>query len=105
HASARNVIEHTFGVLKRCFRILLLAAEYSLDIQAQIPAALCMIHNFILVLDLAEGDLPEAPIVIIRGDAPAAAMEMGGAQDEGRVTRNNIAQAMWSDYQNILAER
>ncbi|KIJ13850.1 hypothetical protein PAXINDRAFT_41098, partial [Paxillus involutus ATCC 200175] len=99
HASARNVIERIFGVLKRRFRILLLAAEYSLDIQARIPAALCMIHNFILVLDLAEGDLPEAPIVIIRGDAPAAAMEMGGAQDEGSVTRDNIAQAMWSDYQ------
>jgi len=39
HASARNVIERIFGVLKRHFCILLLAPEYSLDIQAQIPTA------------------------------------------------------------------
>ena len=41
HASAQNIIEHIFGVVKQCFRILLVAPEYSLDIQAQIPAALC----------------------------------------------------------------
>jgi len=47
HASARNVIERIFGVLKWRFRILLLAPEYGLDVQAQIPTALCAIHNFI----------------------------------------------------------
>ena len=54
HASARNVIERIFGVLKRHFRILLLAPEYSLQIQARIPAALCAIHNFITILDPAD---------------------------------------------------
>ena len=47
YLSAQKVIEHIFGVLKRCFQILLVAPEYSLEIQAQIPAALCAIHNFI----------------------------------------------------------
>ena len=47
HASARNVIERIFGVIKRCFRILLLPPEYSIDIQAYIPVALCVIHNII----------------------------------------------------------
>ena len=47
HTSARNIIKHIFGVLKQHFRILLLAPEYSLEIQAWIPAALCAIHNFI----------------------------------------------------------
>ncbi|KAF8834555.1 hypothetical protein BDN67DRAFT_871777, partial [Paxillus ammoniavirescens] len=54
HASARNVVECIFGVLKRRFRLLLLAPEYSLDIQARIPAALCTVHNFILVHDPKE---------------------------------------------------
>jgi hypothetical protein len=41
------VIERTFGVLKKCFKILLLPPAYGMDIQAQIPAALCALHNFI----------------------------------------------------------
>jgi hypothetical protein len=41
------VIEHTFGVLKKHFKILLLPPAYGIDIQAQIPAALCALQNFI----------------------------------------------------------
>ena len=47
HAQARNVIERIFGVLKRRFRILLLAPEYNIEIQNRIPAALAALHNFI----------------------------------------------------------
>lgn len=47
HASARNVIERIFGVLKRRFHILLLPTEYSMDTQVKILAVLCAIHNFI----------------------------------------------------------
>jgi hypothetical protein len=45
------VIERIFGVLKRHFRILLLAPEYNVDIQSRIPAALCALHNFIRTHD------------------------------------------------------
>ena len=34
HASAHNVIECIFGVLKRRFRILHLAPEYDMEVQA-----------------------------------------------------------------------
>jgi hypothetical protein len=44
HLLACNVIERTFGVLKKHFKILLLPAAYSMDIQAQILAALCALH-------------------------------------------------------------
>jgi hypothetical protein len=47
HASTRNIKERIFGVLKGRFRILLLPAEFSLEIQGRIPAGLCVIHNFI----------------------------------------------------------
>ena len=57
HASARNVIERIFGVLKHCFQILLLAPEYSIQIQARIPAALCAIHNFIRIHDPAKDEI------------------------------------------------
>lgn len=47
HSSTHNVIKWIFNILKHCFRILLLAPEYSLEIQAQIPVALAAMHNFI----------------------------------------------------------
>jgi hypothetical protein len=52
HASAWNVIEHIFGVLKHCFRILHLTPKCSHKIQAWITAALCAIHNFIHTHDM-----------------------------------------------------
>ena len=40
------MIEQIFGVLKQKFHILHLAPEYTLEVQARIPAALAAIHNF-----------------------------------------------------------
>ena len=37
HASARNVIERIFSVIKRRFHILLLPPKYSIEVQAFIP--------------------------------------------------------------------
>ena len=61
HASAHNIIELIFGVLKHRFCILLLAPEYSLEIQAWIPAALCAVHNFIQVHDSNKGEHLSGP--------------------------------------------
>lgn len=47
HASARNVVERIFGVLKHCFVILVHSPEYSMEVQARIPIALGATHNFI----------------------------------------------------------
>jgi hypothetical protein len=106
HASARNVIEHIFGVVKRHFRILLIAPEYSLDIQAQIPAALCAIHNIICTHDV-DDIVPE--IDLDRGNpddhdhiaSSAAAEEL----DHPSEIRDRIAQQMWGDYVCICNER
>ena len=59
HASARNVIECAFGVLKNRFHILLLPVRYTLEIQVRIPVALCAIHNFITLnnpVDISDDD-------------------------------------------------
>lgn len=40
HVSLWNVIEHIFGILKKCFQILLFGPWYSIDIQVCIPLVL-----------------------------------------------------------------
>ena len=47
HTSARNIIEHIFGILKQQFRILLLPTKFPLHVQARIPTALSALHNII----------------------------------------------------------
>jgi hypothetical protein len=95
--------------LKRRFRILLLAPEYSLEIQARIPAALCAIHNSIRTYDIDEnfvgpdlGD-DDAPHYHnhdhIAPAAPAAELERPSARQDF------IAQQMWEDYVRICNER
>jgi hypothetical protein len=109
HASARNVVERIFGVLKQRFRILLLSPEYSMAIQARIPSALCAIHNFIRLHDSNEGPLPgfegtPGGSATVPGQG-AADEEAAGIIEEGvGAMRDRIAQAMWDDYQNILYE-
>lgn len=112
HAQARNVIERIFGVLKRRFRILLLAPEFSIRVQAQIVSVLCATHNFMKHHDSKEEELPDensghytfAPnagdngvreINYIEEDVPADVV----------ARRDQIAQNMWESYQRILEER
>jgi len=95
---------------------LLLSPAFSLDIQAQIPAALCTIHNFIRFHDPSEGAIPDDMDVGFdngrdSGDLgehdDAAAAEGYDDEESHRVTtmRNRIAEAMWIDYQRVQEER
>ena len=47
HASARNVIERCFGVLKMRFAILRSCSYYPMRTQCRIVTACCLIHNLI----------------------------------------------------------
>lgn len=107
HASARNVIERIFGVLKHRFRILLLPPSYSMAIQARIPAALCALHNFINENDLNQ-DINEGDVDDPYGYDPECGVTGQGAQLEESgmdVRRDRIATDMWDDYQRRIAER
>jgi hypothetical protein len=110
---ARNVIERIFGVLKHRFRILILSPRYNLQVQAQIPAALCTIHNFICYHDPGEGPLQDEtdstgagsdddddPADTSTADAPPG--DVHGA-NQMSVMRNSIASAMWDQYQQVVS--
>ena len=109
HSSACNVIEHIFGVLKCWFQILLLAPEYSLEVQAWLPAALAAIQNFISIHN--PHDQP------ISGTTSEGAGQMYDNDDDNdndafmgapglddSELHQDIAQKMWDDYINIFAE-
>jgi len=95
-------------VLKRRFRILLLAPEYSLQVQARIPAALCAIHNFITAHDPTEDtiltvdDDDDSEPLGPDHEAPATAT---AETDTPSMKRDHIAQAMWDDYLAICQQR
>jgi hypothetical protein len=111
HACLRNVIERIFGVLKRRFRILLVAPAFNLSVQSRIPVALSALHNFIRehdteeeyaklyamgkrnAADIAEEDDSNLPNANLDEDQTSVAL------------RDQIAQQMWVDYQKVLAER
>ncbi|KIK79284.1 hypothetical protein PAXRUDRAFT_161677, partial [Paxillus rubicundulus Ve08.2h10] len=106
HASACNIIERIFGVLKHWFHVLLMAPEYDLDTQAHIPSTLCTIHNFIYAHPFMDDwnnldyhYIPDIPH--IQGYAGDEELEVGG---NGKFKRmcNNITQEVWADYQGIL---
>jgi hypothetical protein len=105
HASAQNVIEHIFGVLKRRFRILLLAPEYSLEIQARIPAALCAVHNFIRTYETNEDLTAPNSDYTLNDHDHVASVAVAADLDAPSAKRDLIAQQMWDDYVRIRDER
>ncbi|KAJ3744534.1 hypothetical protein EV360DRAFT_13721, partial [Lentinula raphanica] len=109
HAQARNVIERIFGVIKKRWMILVLPPKYDMGLQAQIPASLAALHNFILDHDPTE-HIPTDLYDPIPG-AHLDPAELSATQGELSVTRRTetetnagwrfreeIAQAMWNDY-------
>ncbi|KAL0361525.1 UNVERIFIED_CONTAM: hypothetical protein Sradi_3837000 [Sesamum radiatum] len=64
HASARNVIERSFGLLKMKWGILRSPSYYSIDVQSRIVVACCLLHNYVrmeMPEDPLESEVPEDP--------------------------------------------
>lgn len=115
HAQARNIIERIFGVIKKHWVILTLPAHYDMTIQAHIPAALAAVHNYIIEHDPFEvpelqnpnfdidpmpGQHVDADDVGELGEAELSNEEKERASAKG----DSIAQAMWVQYQEVLAQ-
>jgi hypothetical protein len=106
----RNVIERIFGILKNRFRILLLPPHYTMDIQACIPPALCLVHNVIRVHDPNDMlDYHEVNLDIHQPMYDAGVLAEGPPSNEARnhahERRDEIARQMWEDFNNVRAHR
>lgn len=119
HVMARNVIERAFGVLKKRFKILVIPPDFTMDIQARIPAALAAIHNFIRAHDSPEINdyseyrehmtaepAPDAPSNIAYGEGElATGLPRTAEKTAASERRDGIALAMWAQYQAELRQR
>jgi hypothetical protein len=93
--------------LKRRFRILLLAPEYSLEVQAKIPAALAALHNFISIHNPHDQPISSTTSDNVRMyDNVDEDFTLTGAEpDDTDLRRDVIAQKMWDDYLHLCEER
>ena len=77
-----------------------------MEIQAQIPAALCAIHNFICTHDIDESLTEPEFVDYIPNDHDHNASAAAAAEaDRSSGRRDIIAQQMWDDYVRICNER
>jgi hypothetical protein len=105
HSQARNVVERIFGVVKRRFRLMVAAPEYSLETQTKIVPALCVLHNFIRVHDSEENVVLEELSTRAPRRNPEDFSRQGvSAQEKARANtkRDDIAKEMWREYQEYL---
>jgi hypothetical protein len=118
HSSLRNAIERIFGVCKRRFKLMVVAPQYSISTQAKIPAALAALHNFIRIVDpdddAQDGEDNEGSSSSAQSITHSNLMEVNQAHLGHFISqaekiradkqRDDIAKAMWNDYQRVLDE-
>ncbi|CAL5379925.1 unnamed protein product [Camellia sinensis] len=106
HSSLRNVIERTFGVLKKRFPILRSMPNYKSTRQGPLMIACCVVHNWIrlhAVMDpfFMEADnemAAEEEVDRLLGDQPDCVdMSQHGLTSQSNV-RDAIATAMWQNH-------
>jgi hypothetical protein len=118
HASTHNVVERIFGVIKHRWTILTHAPHYNMETQAQIPSALVALHNFILEHNESDLDcwiVDEQATDLLPGARQTLPIDFGWLLSSDRVLagekaraeqmRDQLANAMWTDYQRVLEER
>jgi hypothetical protein len=114
HASARNIVERIFGILKNRFAILRSNPNLDVDTQAKLAPALAAIHNVIREYDdidimaLLDEDV-DYNSGIEEPSAGAGDLAQGPARTAERrqsdARRDRIAGEMWQQYQAELRRR
>ena len=103
HSSLRNVIERTFGVLKKRFPIIASGTEphYDVDTMTKIVLACCILHNFLRGIDNDESMLEEVDNELLEQDVqPSTTHAREHDYGIGCDIRDAIANEMWQDYVN-----
>ncbi|KAK2450637.1 hypothetical protein QL285_009750 [Trifolium repens] len=101
HSSLQNVIERIFGVLKKRFPIIASGTEphYSFEVMIDIVLACCIIHNFLMGVDIDEDLIAEVDRELLQNDIDRSQTQQ---RDEdyrlGSLLRDTITAEMWNLY-------
>jgi hypothetical protein len=107
HSSLRNVIERSFGVVKKRFPILNNMPAYPFPVQVELVMCCFYLHNFIRVTQVYEDEFDNWT----RADEEEASRQQPGTEWSGvdnrdcETWRDSIAADMYRQYENYLAER
>ena len=101
--SLTNVIERTFGVIKKHFSIIASGTEphYDLHTMTNIILACCILHNFLRGVDNDDSLIEEVDRELLQQDIQVSASQV--RDDDHRLgshIRDTIANEMWQDYVN-----
>lgn len=102
HASLRNAIDRSFGVLKRRFQMLRTAPQFPIKTQVMLMYALCGLHNFIRQNDVEDEDgFDQEPVDIDEDTSEDNPCWFPFSDDSPAMAerRDQMATGMWRDYQ------
>jgi len=116
HSSLRTAIERTFGVLKKRFPILSARPAYPFPVQVNLVVALFALSNFIKIVGGDRNDVYNQEWTeeatrrseMAEGEDGCWNTAERVSDDEKRIAkerRDNIAKAMWKDYEQTLKNR
>lgn len=102
HASLRNAVERSFGILKKRFPIVAsgVEAHYSFRTQTDIVLACFILHNFLKDVDPDDKILAEVDEELANAEPEETSNDhfITNECEEGVNLRANIAAQMWNDY-------
>jgi len=103
HASLRSVIERTFGVWMKKWRILCEFPRYDIDVKKRMVMATMGLHNFIRILNYFDEDFVEVMgdtnINNVNSENDLDDMERGAKPDGNHMAniRERIANMLWAN--------
>ncbi|XP_068497479.1 uncharacterized protein [Phaseolus vulgaris] len=100
HSSLRNVIERTFGVLKKRFPIIASWTEphYDVDTMTKIVLACCIVHNFLRGIENDESLLEEVDNELLEQDVQPSTTHAREHDYRIECDIRTLANEMWQDY-------
>ena len=108
HSSLRNAVERIFGVLKRRFQCLASKPqEFSFQTQVKLVYALTALHNFIRIHEVID-PFEQEERAMAQAQPPDSGVQSDVVNEvtpQMETFRDRIAGQMWTDYQQILAQR
>ncbi|BFG30592.1 hypothetical protein CerSpe_168660 [Prunus speciosa] len=99
HASARNVVERCFGLLKMCWAILRSPSFYPIQTQCLIIMGCCLLHNLIrreMSIDPMEQEIYYDPL--IKNNIDHGTIDTIAASDQWSAWRDNLATEMFNEW-------